>query len=399
MKVKFLGQGFTENSPNSVGRYLNNYLIDKSFNTFFAISAFSSPLGIKLLESFDIAKKSFDQLNIIVGVDQNGTSKEALEELYNLNVNSFIFYQRESPIFHPKIYLFEGEEKAVLIIGSSNLTGKGLFTNVESSLLIQIDKWDEEGLKVLSDLKDYFHSIFDFTDPNLFKIDIDLIEALVKDGIVPSESLRSKQHGKKIKNISSVESHNKEIPKRNSSKIPWDKLKTKSLSSELKLTFKEELELIGTLEDSGKILTQLLWESGPLTERDLNIPTGKNTNATGSILFKKGKMLNIDQRHFFREDLFVNLTWIRDTKANANHLERASALFQLKIKGKELGVFSFALKHNTKTDTASYRQKNSMTSVSWGDAKEFVGKRELLGLSAKLSKGPGPENFFMLEID
>lgn len=399
MKVSFLGQGFTENSSNSIGIHLNNYLKDKSFNSFFAISAFSSPLGVKLLDSIEQAKEYFDQINIVVGIDQNGTSKEALEELLLLEINSYVFYQKESPIFHPKIYLFEGQGSTALIIGSSNLTGKGLFTNIESSVLIQFKNEDNEGLKIIKDLKDYFKSLFEFNDPNLFRIDNDLVEALVKDGIVPRESNRSKHHGKKIKSSESQAPREKEIPSRNFSKIPWERIKDKSILSEQEPSAREELELIGTLEDSGKLQVQLLWESGPLTERDLNIPTGQNTNATGSMLFKKGKVIGIDQRHFFREQVFASLNWVRDTKANSNHLERASALFQIKTRGKDHGVFSLALTHNTKTDTASYRQKNSMTSVSWGDAKKIVGKRELIGSSAKLLKNDGPENFFVLEIN
>ena len=43
-------------------------------------------------------------------------------------------------IFHPKIYLFEGTDKSELIIGSSNLTSQGLFTNC---LLYTSDAADE----------------------------------------------------------------------------------------------------------------------------------------------------------------------------------------------------------------------------------------------------------------
>jgi len=51
----------------------------------------------------------------------------------------------------------------------------------------------------------------------------------------------------------------------------------------------------------------LIWESGKLTERDLNIPKGSNTNPTGSMLFKKGKTEDIDQRHYFRDTVFSAL--------------------------------------------------------------------------------------------
>lgn len=398
MKVTFLGQGFTPKSPNSVGVYLNKLLVDDAYTSFFGITAFASPLGIKMLDSFEQAKQFYTDINIIIGVDQNGTSQEALEEIVKLDVNSFIFYQRESPIFHPKIYLFEGKEDICLIVGSSNLTGKGLFSNVESSIMIQFNNSDQEGLKLVMDMKNYFKTLFNQEDPNLFPLNQDLILALVKDGIVPNEKNRSRQHGKKTASIGSTEKRNTKIPNRSFSKIPVSKLRGNSTTSSEEPVTREELELIGNVKDSGEVMSHLLWESGPLTERDLNIPTGFNTNPTGSMLFKKGKMKNIDQRHFFRDDVFASLEWIRDTRLNFSHLERASALFQIIIKGRDHGVFPLALTHNTRTDTASYRQKNSMTSVSWGESKKIVAKRDLIGSSAKLYNNQDTKNFFTLAI-
>ncbi|MEQ9424273.1 MAG: phospholipase D family protein [Cyclobacteriaceae bacterium] len=398
MKVTFLGQGFTEESPNSIGVHINKYLADKAFNSFYGISAFASPLGIKLLDSLEQAKKSYATINMIVGVDQSGTSKEALEEILKLDVNSFVFYQRESPIFHPKIYLFEGKDDTCLIVGSSNLTGKGLFSNVESSILIQFKNNDQQGLEILKDLKSYFKSLFELDDPNLFKLNEELVSALVGDGVVPSEISRSKQHGKKIVSANLREMRNIGIPHRDSSKIPWDRLKLKSNSTTEEPTDREELELIGNLKDTGKLPRLFIWESGPLSERDLNIPTGANTNATGSMLFKKGKMKDIDQRHYFRDSVFNELKWIKKVYSRSPHIERASTFFQLYILGEDLGVFELTLNHNTDKESKSYKQNQPMTNVSWRSAKKFIKNKKLIGLSAKLYKNQDSENFFTLEI-
>ena len=131
MKITFLGQGFEEKSTNAVGNYLMNYLNSTNYHSFIGISAFASESGIYGLAGFlSIANKSYRNLTLIVGVDLEGTSKEALEEILELNIDSFIFYQKEQPVFHPKIYLFEGDNETKIIIGSSNLTRGGLFTNV-----------------------------------------------------------------------------------------------------------------------------------------------------------------------------------------------------------------------------------------------------------------------------
>ena len=77
MRVSFLGQGFTNSSPNSVGSKLTN-LLSRNFNTFFGMSAFASAAGVRgLLEHVNNAKTRYEEINLIVGIDQNGTSKEA----------------------------------------------------------------------------------------------------------------------------------------------------------------------------------------------------------------------------------------------------------------------------------------------------------------------------------
>src|SRR5690606_14642815 len=122
-------------SISAVGNHLMRFLGQKGFDSFTGISAFASESGVYGLSNYlNIAQNNFKDLNLIVGVDLDGTSKEALEEILALNINSYIFYQKEQPVFHPKIYLFEGVKEFKIIIGSSNLTRGGLFTNVESSM-------------------------------------------------------------------------------------------------------------------------------------------------------------------------------------------------------------------------------------------------------------------------
>ncbi|MEK6616787.1 MAG: phospholipase D family protein [Bacteroidota bacterium] len=150
MNIKLLGQGFEATSADSVGNQLIKFLSDTDFHTFTGISAFASQAGVNgLAKHIASAKKHLNIITIVTGVDQKGTSKEALEALLKLNINSYVFYQPSYTIFHPKIYLFEGAEKSELIIGSSNLTAQGLFTNVEASLLISIDNSVESDKKII----------------------------------------------------------------------------------------------------------------------------------------------------------------------------------------------------------------------------------------------------------
>ncbi|MEJ7829711.1 MAG: phospholipase D family protein, partial [Segetibacter sp.] len=198
MTIKLLGQGFEATSLNAVGNYLINYLNQTNFHSFTAISAFASEAGIFGLSGHILsAKQNFQapkRITLVVGIDQQGTSMEALEEINNLDVESYIFYQSEAPIFHPKIYLFEGDQDTKLIVGSSNLTGTGLFMNVESSLLLEFSNNDSEGTILLNELKTYYQTLFNLTDPNLFRISDSVIADFAADGIVPDESTRRRTY-------------------------------------------------------------------------------------------------------------------------------------------------------------------------------------------------------------
>jgi HKD family nuclease len=130
----------------------------------------------------------------IVGVDPRykSTNEKALKELYFLHINSYIFFQEDTlqgnseniPRFHPKIYLFEGENDIALIVGSSNFTLGGLFNNIESSILLEFKADDEQGMRVVNRLKSYYNSFFNLNNRHLYRINASLIKALVTDGVI-----------------------------------------------------------------------------------------------------------------------------------------------------------------------------------------------------------------------
>jgi len=396
MNISFLGQGFEQDSPKSVGNNLINIFKLEKFNSFTVISAFASESGILgLAECIASSSGNISNIKIIVGIDQEGTSVEALERILDLNVTSYIFYQKESPIFHPKIYLFESQNEYILIVGSSNLTGRGLFANVESSIMIDGEK--EADGEVLNQLKEYYSTLFNLTDPNLFAITKENIKSFVDLGIVPTKSVWKKKHGKQTSDTKQNEENDLEIPRRKQAKIPSafkGRFRTNTTVGEII----DELEISNDFEFDNSSLNEILWESGELTERDLNIPKGGNTNPTGSMGFKKGKLKDIDQRHHFRDVVFRTLDWSSDERIEYSHLERAVGNFRIIIENIDYGMFPLKLTHNTKTDSIAYIQKNSMTQLSWGDAKTFIAHEELIGKTAFLYRTTTQNNEFTLVI-
>ena len=89
MNIKLLGQGFSPDIKNSVGIHIIEYLKSSDYKSFTALSAFASQPGIiGLTDAINDAKARYESLNIIVGIDQKGTSKEALEALMRLKINT-----------------------------------------------------------------------------------------------------------------------------------------------------------------------------------------------------------------------------------------------------------------------------------------------------------------------
>lgn len=396
MKINFINQALNEEAIDSTGKNLINLLTKEEYHTFIGISAFASPAGVNgIINHINNANQHLKKILLIVGVDQKGTSKDALEMLLQSNIDSYIFYQPSVPIFHPKIYLFESNNKTDIIIGSSNLTAQGLFQNTEASIHLNLSNYDDEDKKVIEQFKLKFKTLLDITDPNLKKITQELIDMLVAEGIVPTEIERrvlqdkedNSQKTKTGSNLTQTFPPKKyiPIPKEFKSQNP-----RKEDNSTTNPVAAPHLQSKDTHEEA------YLWKSGPLTERDLNIPSGPNTNVTGSMFFSKGEMEDIDQRHYFREVVFSDLKWLHDTTPNKKHLERAFANFIIKIDGVNHGPFKLKLNHDSRLDSPAYRQKNSTTYISWGETKSIIRQPKLLGKYAYLYK---IENGFLLKIE
>lgn len=116
---------------------LGNVLIEKlnsNYNSLTIFSAFAKNSGVLRLKSalqqFRINEGS---ITAFIGIDLDGTSYEALLNLYSLCDKLYVIHS-ENPVttYHSKIYLLENDTSAWCAIGSNNLTGGGLWTNFES---------------------------------------------------------------------------------------------------------------------------------------------------------------------------------------------------------------------------------------------------------------------------
>ena len=192
-----MSQGLDVNDLGIV-QELKESFRNKKFDSFTCFVAFANTAGLKQIK-YDLfqATKHVKKWAVVVGIDFT-TSKEALEILLELEVNTKVFFTKTpNKTFHPKIFLFEGVKQNKLIVGSSNYTKGGLLTNIESSLCVEFDTTREPtargghdygGEKLVKEVKEYFAGLLDCTHPNIKKLDDDLIKFLVNKKIVLTEN-------------------------------------------------------------------------------------------------------------------------------------------------------------------------------------------------------------------
>ncbi len=388
MDITILGQGFNTDTKNSVGHQLIKFLGQKNCHTFIGISAFASQAGVNGLSNrITSAKKNFKNLIIIVGVDQKGTSKEALEAILALGIKSYVFYQPSVTIFHPKIYLFEGDKTSTLIVGSSNLTAQGLFSNIETSILMDLDNSIEDDKKVVRDLKNYFKGIFDYKDPNLKKLTAKLIKDLVKAKVVPTEAERKAEQDKTEK-PESKETENlisKIFPKRAIAKIPSEFRGTGNIA-------KKKTKMTGKPASKGN----LVWTRKILPASSVQA-VGAGTAPTGGLRlvqdrFEIGGEI-IDQTSYFRKTVFGKYRWKQ--VRTSPYVEVATVPFEVTIKRKFKGKFNLKIRHKP---TGEAGQHNYTTSISWGDLGDTIRKAKLTGSRLDLYAPKGKGNSFSIVI-
>ena len=338
-----------------------------------------------------------DRTIILAGIRNGITSAQGLQLAVEMGCSIYaVDTGTRTAIFHPKIYFSYNRNEAQIIVGSANLTIGGLNSNIEASICLAIDRSDAHGATLVNDTIGKFDGMRAEYSEHVFLVpNEDLIQELLDAGRVIDESTRSQPVPSAVARDPRLDSI---------SRMP---LKPRRISHPRPEPFSIAQNGQGNDEvhpenvaESVRERWSLVWQSRPLTRRDLNIPTGQNTNPTGSMLLSQGAMRDIDQRHYFRNDVFNRLAWNPDAAPRRRHIERAEARFRLIIRDVDCGMFSLRLSHNTRTDTAAYEQGNSMTSLHWGaNVRPYVAREDLLNRTLFLYLDDEERDYFILEID
>lgn len=354
-------------------------------------TAFMTDSGLSIIE--DALKPVAAMTTIFVGVRNGVTTFQSLEKALEIGCTIFaVDTGSRSPIFHPKLYFGKNSEAAKLIIGSANLTNGGLNSNIEASLCQSLLLKDENDSQLVGQITSKFSAMLKDYPEHVFKIDgAAQIENLLKTGRVIDEGTTKRP------------SAGASSSTRDGDALGRMKLKTKPIKRS-KMVAKAVVKPVETEPKTmtGKLIKpttsglELVWESSPLARRDLDIPVSANTNPTGSMLLKKGNS-DIDQQTYFRAEVFNNLEWNPNPRTEGKEL--ADVDFQFIIRGIDYGVHRMIVTNDTRTDTATYKQKQPMSEIRWGEARHLIARDDLLERTMRIYRDPDELTLFVVDID
>ena len=334
---------------------------------------------------------------IVTGIRNGITSAQGLMKSLEIGCTTYaVDTGSRDVLFHPKVYFSRNAGEARVIIGSANFTAGGLSSNIEASLSMKMELTEPETATFVADLEAKIDEMIAGYPRHVMRVtDNGMVEGLLDSGRLVDESERP------------APSAAGSSRRRDLDTVPRMNLHTASIIRRRPAPFPRVLEDATTPEPpvptgaSAPVRERLrlVWESNPLSRRHLTIPRGEATNQTGSMLFGKGALEDIDQRHYFRDEVFATLNWQFDTAALSRHMERTETRFQLVIRDVNYGVFTLRLSHNSRTDTRAYEQSNSMTQLHWGEARQIVAREDLLGRTMYLYRDSVDNGLFVLEID
>ena len=173
-----------------LGDFLLTHFADPQWTSFRAAIAFVKRSGTLFVRQPLQAFGNRAEVRISVGVDLNGTSREGLTDLLGATEQGQIFvYRNNGPsTFHPKVYLFESEQKADVLVGSGNLTRGGLYTNYEASLAVSLDLADQQDAAFLQVVRAALDAWSQPLQGICYPVTPELIEQLVAGGLVRTEA-------------------------------------------------------------------------------------------------------------------------------------------------------------------------------------------------------------------
>ncbi|MDX6626570.1 MAG: hypothetical protein QOE56_1559 [Solirubrobacterales bacterium] len=347
MEVEFLGQPFA--GDRRLGHVLAGLL--EEADSLIAITAWAQSSGMRQVEDEIRALRSRGgSASAVLGIDGGIATRESLELAVELFDPVFVFHDTGNRLFHPKVYCVEGPEGVTIAIGSSNLTGAGLFANYEANVVLRLAPDDPHDQQVHESVRAFRDSLADSGGP-CQPLTLELIGRLAEEETLITSAkrraeveaaVRGKAEGLAREVFGAPVTGLPGLPKAPVSAVDGDPAETKVVPAS---TAPAELRW---------------WKK--LTASDvLRKPEGSHQR--NYVALTKAGHPGIDQKTWFRDDLFGTVDWVEQTMQQSERIkEVATVEFDVLIEDEELGQFAIRIDH---AEGRIANQNNAPTYLNW----------------------------------
>lgn len=330
-------------------------------------SAYMDGYGVSLvLDNLIGLKEGNAFIRIYVGIDNGVTTYEAIKMLVDAGICvTGIDTANIDTIFHQKAYATSATGCKRMVIGSSNLTGRGLLRNYEGVVLLENGTDDgedyadelENALETLR--KEWPDNFVDFHSIDHLHSEKDLLVTAKQRALRLREQL--------------AESSKKGRQNVRPAMPPATRGARKNVQGEVNCSPSFQLAVDATSSGSDDLssdeyeLFELIWTT-KATKRHLNI-SSDITHGTGDFNLGKGKSggyvhdCDLDFQTFYRYGLFDQCDWVScgDTTGN----ERTDCRFLVLFNDVNMGIHRLTISYTVAQATRN--QKNATTAIKWGE--------------------------------
>ena len=347
-------------------------------------SAFANSAGISAV-SAALAPVA-GQCRAFIGVRNGSTTAQALAALLRLGVSLYaVDTATRSRIFHPKLFLAKGADRARAIIGSANFTHAGLFNNIEASADLELDLNNQSDSNFVDGFLNGFQHLVANHPLHCFPITSGRqIVDLMKQGLLEDE-----------RNPKTQTAYGAGKQGDQTSKSPIDLPLTASPNKKARKP-KPPVMGVGPMPVAAlPMFGQLVWVKPKLPSSDLQL--NQTSAVPGVLRLTQAKYKvngqTIDQNTYFRNHVFSQLNWVYDS---ARQKDVADVPIALIIAGVYVGDFDLSLSHKAAWAAG---QGNYTTGLHWGGATSHIKRPGLIGRSLKLYGPATPQARFVIEIN
>lgn len=344
------------------------------------------------------------KITAYVGVRNSVTTYQGVKALLDMGVRLFtVDTGAAHVIFHPKVYLALRDRAARVVTGSANLTRGGLGGNIEASIIADFDLDLAPDARFINELRSSFNELTVRFPQNVVEATPETLEAMLLDGRLLDETIERPPQTSTGRVLGGADNDA-------SVRVPRMALTMPRLPPRRRVAVVQVAAPARAARAQAPVVAPpppapplaadfaLVWESGALTRRDLNIPAAQGTNPTGSMGLKRGQLPpDVDFQRYFRDDALAGLAWVPHPDQAGK--EVATADISLVIRGINKGVFRVTITHDNRTNTTMYQQRNFMTAMSWGTAREHVAQENLIGSILRLYRSEAYPSRLLIEID